>query len=111
MPVLKERTEAKEIRPGVERKMIYGANLMMVVIDFKNGPWPEPEPPHNHVHEQTTYIVHGVVRFICEGEPDEVLGVGDMFYVPSGRMHTIQLLSESARLVDSFNPIRKEFLS
>ncbi len=110
MAVLRDNTETREIRPGVERKLIHGSDLMMVVIDFTNGPWAEPEPPHNHVHEQTTYIAHGEIRFISEGESDEILSDGDMFFVPSGKMHTIQLLSESARLVDSFNPIRQEFL-
>lgn len=110
MPVLKDNAEALEIRPGVARKLIYGSDLMMVVIDFTNGPWTEPEPPHNHFHEQTTYVAQGEIRFICEGETDHILRTGDMFFVPSGRMHTIQLLSTTARLVDSFNPIRREFL-
>ena len=110
IPVLKDSAETTEIRPGVTRKLIWGSDLMMVVIDFTNGPWLEPESPHNHFHEQTTYVAQGEILFICEGEPDQVLRAGDMFFVPSGRMHTIKLLSTSARLVDSFNPIRTEFL-
>lgn len=83
---------------------------MTVIIDFTGGPWSEPEPPHSHPHEQATYIAEGEVLFICEGEPDQKLGPGDMFYVASNKKHTIQLLTESARLVDSFNPIREEFV-
>ncbi|HYF69614.1 MAG TPA: cupin domain-containing protein [Ohtaekwangia sp.] len=110
MAVLKNDASTTEVKPGITRKMIYGSDLMMVVIDFTNGPWAHPDPPHSHVHEQTSYIAGGKIRFICEGESDQILSTGDMFYVPSGRQHTIQLLSESARLVDSFNPVRKDFI-
>ncbi|HEY9044879.1 MAG TPA: cupin domain-containing protein [Ohtaekwangia sp.] len=111
MPVLKssEATVTK-VKEGVERKLIHAENLMMVVIDFTNGPWSEPEPPHSHVHEQTTYVASGEIIFFCEGEPDQRLKAGDMFCVPSNKKHTIQLLTKEVRLIDSFNPIRQEFL-
>lgn len=112
MPVLKaQESKAKRVKEGVERKLVHANNLMMVVIDFDNGPWSEPEPPHHHVHEQTTYVAEGELIFFCEGEPDQRLTAGDMFWVPSGKKHTIQLLSKRVRLVDSFNPIREEFLT
>jgi quercetin dioxygenase-like cupin family protein len=111
MPVLKyNEIQATPVREGVGRKLIYANNLMTVIIDFTNGPWDEPDPSHSHPHEQTTYIAEGEVLFICEGEADQKLKAGDMFCVASNRKHTIQLLSEKARLVDSFNPIREEFL-
>jgi len=34
---------------------------------------------------------------------------GDMFAVPPEKKHTIKLLTEKVRLVDSFNPIREDF--
>lgn len=111
MPVLKaDHVPAVPVRDGVQRRLIHTNDLMMVVIDFDKGPWPEPEPPHHHVHEQITYVVSGELIFFCEGEPDQRLKAGDMFSVPSGKQHKIQLLSENGRLIDSFNPIRKEFL-
>jgi hypothetical protein len=33
-----------------------------------------------------------------------------MFSVPSGKEHTIQLLTKTAKLIDSFTPLRQEFL-
>lgn len=98
------------VRKGLERKLIHTNNLMTVVIDFSDGPWAEPEPPHSHVHEQTSYIAAGEVVFFCEDEEPIQLKAGDMFAVPSGKKHGIQLLTPSARLVDSFNPIREDFL-
>ena len=111
MSVLKE-DEAKltTVKEGIQRKLLHTQNLMMVVIDFTNGPWDEPDPMHHHVHEQTTYVAEGDIIFLCEGEPDQRLKKGDMFSVPSGVPHAIQLLSKEARLVDSFNPIRNDFL-
>jgi quercetin dioxygenase-like cupin family protein len=111
MAVLKENdAKPTKVKEGVQRKLLHGENLMMVVIDFDNGPWDEPDIPHHHVHEQTTYVAEGEIIFFCEGEPDEMLKKGDLFFVPSGKEHTIRLLTRRVRLIDSFNPIRKDFL-
>lgn len=111
MPVLKfEETPYELVKEGLNRKIIHTDNLMTVLIDFSNGPWEKPEAPHSHPQEQTSYIAEGEIIFFCEGEPDQHLKPGDMFSVPSGKKHTIRLLTEKARLIDSFNPIRKDFL-
>jgi len=111
MAVLKEaESQPTKLKEGLQRRVLHTNDLMMVVIDFDNGPWAEPDPLHQHVHEQTTYLAEGEIIFICEGEPQQLLRKGDMFSVPSGRPHAIQLLSNKARLIDCFNPIRKDFL-
>ena len=111
MPVLNVRNAHTSIvRHGVSRRLIHTDNLMMAVINFDNGPWEEPEPSHSHIHEQVTYVAEGEIIFFCEGEEEKHLAAGDMFAVPSGKRHTIQLLSASAKLIDSFTPIREEFL-
>ncbi|MCK5463601.1 MAG: cupin domain-containing protein, partial [Bacteroidales bacterium] len=103
MAVLKFNDVPYEIvREGLQRKIIHTDNLMTVLIDFSDGPWDKPEPPHSHPHEQTSYVAEGEIIFLCEGEADQHLKAGDMFAAPSGRPHTIQLLTEKARLVDSF---------
>ena len=111
MAVLKFNDVPYEIvREGLQRKIIHTDNLMTVLIDFSDGPWDKPEPPHSHPHEQTSYVAEGEIIFLCEGEADQHLKAGDMFAAPSGRPHTIQLLTEKARLVDNFNPVREDFL-
>lgn len=102
--------ERKEIKPGVFRSIMYTENLMTAIIDFTNGPWQEPEPPHSHPHEQVSYIADGELIFYCEDQPDQRLKTGNMFAVKSGKKHTIKVLSEKVRIVDSFTPIREEFL-
>lgn len=111
MPVLKwSESTPMLVKTGVQRRLIHTTELMMVVIDFNNGPWSQPDPPHSHVHEQTTYVVEGEIIFFCEGEAEQMLVAGDMFSVPSGKEHTIQLLTKTAKLIDSFTPLREEFL-
>lgn len=99
MPVLKSDVPLTPVKPGVTRRLIHGRDLMMVVIDFTNGPWTEPEPYHHHVHEQTTYVAEGEILFFCEGEHAQHLKAGDMFFVPSDKKHTIQLLSKKVKLM------------
>lgn len=98
------------VKDGISRRLVHGDHLMMVVIDFTNGPWPEPEPLQHHFHEQATYVAEGELIFFCEGEKAERLKTGDMFWVPSNKKHGIQLLSTTARLIDSFNPVRQDFI-
>ena len=111
MAVLKfDEVSYENVKEGLQRKIIHTENLMCVLIDFSNGPWEEPESPHFHPHEQTSYVAEGEIIFFCEDEPEQHLKAGDMYAIPSGKKHTIQLLSKSARLIDSFTPLRDEFL-
>lgn len=111
MAVLKfDEVPYEKVREGLQRKIIHLDQIMTVLLDFSDGPWDEPEPPHSHPHEQTCYLAAGEVTFYCEGEPEQHLKAGDMFYVPSGKEHTIKLLTPTARLVDSFTPLREDFL-
>ena len=111
MAVLKfDETPYEILREGLGRKIIHTDKLMTVLIDFNDGPWDQPEPPHSHPHEQTSYVAKGEILFLCEGEPDQHLKEGDMFAVPPNRKHTVQLLSPEARLVDNFHPLREDFV-
>jgi len=98
------------VKPGVKRRLLHTKNLMMVAIEFEGGPWDKPDPLHNHVHEQITYVAEGEVIFFSEGEPDQILKKGDMVSISSLKKHAIQLLSTKAVLIDSFNPPREDFL-
>jgi len=100
-----------QVRPGLKRKIIHTDTLMTVINDFTDGPWDEPAPPHSHPHEQTGYLAEGEVMFYCEGEPEQHLLKGDMFCVAPNKKHSIKCLTSVVRIVDSFTPIRKEFLS
>ena len=102
---------ANEFRPGFSRRIVQTSQLMTVVLDIDNGPWNAPDPFHSHPHEQITYIAEGELLFLAEGEETRKLVAGDLFAVPSGIPHTVQLLSKRARLIDTFQPIREDFLT
>src|SRR5512138_3375105 len=100
---------AEQVKADVQRRFAHTDNLMIVIVDFSDGPKKEPDPPHSHPHEQVTYVAEGEVAFIMD-EKATYLCPGDVFLVPSGKMHTIQLLSPQARLIDCFTPIREDFI-
>jgi quercetin dioxygenase-like cupin family protein len=111
MTALKYRDmPAEAIRKGAERRLGHTDNLMLVVVDFYDGPKEQPDPPHSHPHEQVSYVAEGEILFVMENQQTH-LGPGDMFLVPSGRPHSIQQLTEHVRLVDCFTPIREDFLN
>jgi quercetin dioxygenase-like cupin family protein len=110
MTVLKyHETPAQAIREGAERRIGHTDNLMIVVVDFYDGPKDEPDAPHAHPHEQVSYVAAGEVIFVMDGEQTR-LGPGDVFLVPSGVPHSIQQLTEHVRLIDCFTPLREDFL-
>ena len=110
MGIVKEKGFAKErIAEGRERYLGYSDKLMMVVIDFHDGPTEAPDPPHSHPHEQVSYVVAGEL-VVHIGEEQWILGPGDIFTVPPDVPHTVQLLTPHVRLVDTFTPLREDFL-
>ena len=91
------------------RYLAYTDHLMMAVIDFNDGPTDAPDPPHSHPHEQVSYVASGkIILFL--GNEETRLGPGDIFTVPPDMPHSVQLLTQHVRLVDTFHPIREEFI-
>lgn len=107
---MRDATTRVTIAPGRERYLTHTGDLMMVVIDFEDGPMAEPDPPHSHRHDQTSYIAEGEVMFTV-GETVHHVKPGDLVAIPSDVPHTLQLLTRTARLVDAFHPIRDDFLA
>jgi len=97
------------IAKGRTRYLAHLPNLMMVAMDFEDGPASQPDPPHSHPHEQISYVVSGEVNVVLGNEVTS-LGPGDIFTVPPDIPHCIQLLTTKARLIDAFTPVREEFL-
>lgn len=112
MEITKSNEAYKSIpdNPNAKRKIIHLDNLMVTVIEISNGPMAEPEIPHSHPHEQITYIAAGSVKLFIE-DREYLLNEGDTFKVASNLKHGIQTLTEYVKLVDSFSPIREEFLN
>lgn len=106
----KNETKVVKVAEGVYRKVYYLTNIMTVVIDYTEGPMEEPDPVHTHEHEQISYVAKGQL-FIIIGDKKKHLKKGDIYYIPSNIPHAVQILSKNVRIVDSFSPIREDFLS
>jgi quercetin dioxygenase-like cupin family protein len=65
--------------------------------------------PHSHPHEQITYLAEGELFFYKDGT-EYHLKKGDIITIPADVPHCIRTLSAEARLIDSFSPIRRDFL-
>lgn len=110
MGTIKEKEVTKApIAEGRKRYLGYTDQLMMAIIDFDDGPTDKPDPPHSHPHEQVSYVVAGEL-VVHIGNEATRLGPGDIYTVPPDVPHTIQLLSKHVRLVDTFTPLREDFL-
>ncbi|MCX6334593.1 MAG: cupin domain-containing protein [Bacteroidia bacterium] len=110
MPVfLESKTKPEKLSPTFERRIAHLKNIMTVVCDFTNGPAREPDKPHSHPHEQITYVAEGELFFFISDEKHH-LTKGDIFTVPPEVPHCIQNISGFVRLIDSFSPIREDFL-
>ena len=105
-----ERIIHEKVSPDFERTIAHLENLMVVVCDFNNGPMKKPDPPHSHPHEQITCVAEGEVIFF-KGDKKMQLVKGDIITLPSGVPHCIQTLTSHVRLIDSFSPVRKDFLN
>jgi quercetin dioxygenase-like cupin family protein len=99
----------EKISENFERRIISLDKLMVVVCDFTNGPALQPDPPHSHIHEQICYVAEGDLFFYI-GEEKHQLCTGDLIAVPSGVLHCIQIISKHVRIIDSFSPVRQDFL-
>lgn len=87
------------------RVLVHTDKLMVVEFAFDEG---GVGAPHSHPHVQASYVARG--RFeVTVGDRTETLSVGDSFIVPSGTVHGVKAL-EAGLLVDSFTPLRADFL-
>jgi quercetin dioxygenase-like cupin family protein len=110
MNVFHENSVASEkLSPVFERRIYHLENLMVVICDFSNGPASEPDKPHTHPHEQITYVAEGELYFFLDKEKHH-LKKGDVYTVPPDVPHCIQNISSYVRLIDTFTPLRKDFL-
>lgn len=85
--------------------MAYNDDLMMVKVKFETGAVGEP---HTHPHTQATCVASGVFEFTVDGETKTVRA-GDGLYMKPGVLHGCKCL-EAGVLIDTFAPIREDFL-
>lgn len=99
-------TAVQDLGGGVSRQILgYNDQLMMVRVLFEKA---AVGAVHSHPHVQTTYCVSGAFEFSI-GEETWIIREGDAMYVPSDALHGVVCL-EKGVLLDTFNPVRQDFL-
>lgn len=92
--------------PGVKRKiMAYGEDLMVVRVVFEAG---AVGKAHQHPHRQASYVESGSFDVTIDGRTERLVA-GDTFFVPANLVHGV-VAREAGQLIDSFTPMRTEFL-
>ncbi len=92
--------------PGVQRQIMgYNEDIMTVKVKFEKG---AVGTPHTHPHTQTTYVASGIFEFTVDGETN-IVKTGDGIFMGPDVLHGCVCL-EAGILIDTFTPMRKDFL-
>ncbi|MCQ2135353.1 MAG: cupin domain-containing protein [Bacteroidales bacterium] len=92
--------------PGITRQIMgYDGQLMIVKVTFEKG---AVGTIHEHYHSQATYVASGKFELTI-GDKKMVLNAGDGYYVAPDEPHGCVCL-EAGILIDTFSPMRADFL-
>ena len=95
-----------EACPGVWRETLaVGEKLMVVRFTFAPG---GKVPVHRHPYEQSSYVAAGRLRYTVAGAT-EILNPGESRVIPGDVEHGAEALEE-ATAIDSFTPVRPDYL-
>jgi quercetin dioxygenase-like cupin family protein len=96
----------QDLGNGVKRRVLaWHENLMIVEHEFDQG---AVGAPHQHPHEQITYVVEGEFDFTIAGETKRVASVDSMYKEPN--VPHCAVCVKKGKLLDIFSPCRKDFL-
>ncbi len=104
--IYQNETPVEDLGGGVTRQILgYNEHLMMVKVSFLKG---SIGSLHTHSHTQTTYCAAGAFEFTV-GSESRIIREGDATYLAPGVLHGVVCLEEGV-LIDTFNPVREDFL-
>lgn len=92
--------------PGLNLKtLVHGEKTSFTEMILQKG---TVVPMHNHIHEQTGYLVKGRLQFNIDGE-EIIAEEGDCWNIASNVMHSAEALEETI-LIEVFSPVREDYL-
>ena len=92
---------------GMSRQSIVGDNAMLCMHEAL----PNLKcAPHQHEAQQFSIMLKGRLRFVI-GSEERVLGPGEVAYIPSGVLHSIESLDEYVQVLDVFSPLRPDIMA
>lgn len=100
-------TPVEDLGGGIRRQILaYDNSLMLVKVWFEAN---AEGYAHSHPHTQVTTVIEGRFRVTIDGETTELVA-GDTFYAAPNKTHGMTCL-EAGYVIDSFSPVREDFLS
>ena len=98
--------EWEQLNEGMRRQILgYDDQIMLVKIKFMTG---AEGVVHSHVQSQCTYVVSGIFEFNINGI-NKIVKSGDGLYMEPNVLHGVKCL-EAGLLIDTFSPLRSDFL-
>ena len=95
-----------EVIPGVHLKTaVYGDKTLMTEVRLEKG---AVIPPHRHPHEQTGYMISGLMNFLVDGVQHSA-NPGDCWNIAGDVEHGATALEDSL-VVEVFSPLRQDYL-
>ncbi|MFB2119479.1 cupin domain-containing protein [Parapedobacter sp. 2B3] len=102
-----KKHEWEDLGNGVSRKiMSYNDDLMVVKVRFEAG---SVGAAHQHPHTQISYVESGMFEYTI-GESTFMMERGDTCIIPPNSIHGCRCM-EAGILIDSFNPLREDFVT
>jgi len=104
--LFEKEIEWEKVGSGVDRQiMAYNEDLMVVKVRFSSG---AIGAPHTHIHSQASYVASGKFEFTVEGET-KTITTGDCVFISPKALHGCKCIEEGI-LIDTFSPLRSDFL-
>ncbi len=94
----------KDLMPGIVGYYAHGTNMTFGLVELKAG---SNVPMHQHVHEQTTYIMEGQLDMVIGGE-NYSLTAGMYHVIPSNMPHSA-VAKMDCKVIDVFSPAREDY--
>ena len=91
---------------GVKLKaLVYGEKTLMASIILTKG---AIIPQHQHIHEQTGFLVSGSLDFVIDGD-HFIAEPGDSWTFLADIPHGVEALEDSS-IIEVFSPVREDYL-
>ncbi len=103
---LEDEIPWQDLGAGVQRKLFgYDDKLMLIKVKFETGGIGQL---HEHMHSQASFVESGIFE-VTIGDEKKILKAGDGYYAPPHVIHGV-VCQRAGVLIDSFSPLRKDFL-
>ena len=96
-----------EPAPGCRLRSPGGQNLMLSYVEMEDG---AEIPLHHHPHEQGGTVIEGRLQLTI-GEETRVIERGTLYLIPSNVPHRAVAVDGPVVVLDTFSPVREDYVA